>query len=886
MKKSYKSIFIVSLFSVLVATNAASAAGQLDPTFVAEILRERKNISMTKDHLSKIHLLLACAKDESDLTDVTLTKCCVLAGVGDEAACKQQTLDIVAKSVAVQAPNSGSEILCGQNMIRLEFGQSRDDNEFLFESKANYDMVKDNIQGLDGVEEFRHSDTYVNINKGKVYECDNGSCTNGTTVEMSAGHVFKGQVIYQQVRYRCDNNEWKTVDTAAGVCGATTVEYNNQSREDDEFLFSSEQVYKDLNGSFKQTKNGQVFECDNSACQYGEVVTLPAGHVFKGQVIANERSYKCRIEDFNDYWVPLDRVVDSGIQVKTACTIDSKGVESTEWNNNKKCVVKSCQKGYDFIYDKDGDKIGCKEIKVNTPCQHDWKHVKEAVYNADRICVPYACEDGYTHQTDKNGKILSADCIEYTTVEDVVIVGKQEGAPCSPEDLERQNATAGHYINNGVEISCFATACPSGAYLVKVDGAEMGYCYHESACTGYTKLNIIDGKYTDRQCVREKFEPLTVGKVTTLGIPTIGQAPALSMSTFEPQAKSESQINADNKRQEVAQDIANIDAQAQAKKDKILQEAAEDAERERLGLNLIEYDKLKKARKELGESAPAVDINSLDEATRKKLERVDIDAQKDKERAIEKYEKSVERDAERAERKAERAAEKAERDAERAAEQQKKQAGLDVLADAQKRAAEKKQAVASAQTSETTSGASQQSAPSQPAGYSSDSEFVVNDYSSHVRCQTLISQGGGWVEAGNKCIKTTGTPSSSTSSTAGVSSAATTARQDRNEQLKQQERAAPAYEPTQSATKSAVSESGVWTKVYEFERKISPDDVNTEAMALEQRVISTARGDYARENGVTSGFYSEVNVVDKKRTYNFQDGIANFMFKVELKISK
>jgi hypothetical protein len=256
-----------------------------------------------------------------------------------------------------------------------------------------------------------------------------------------------------------------------------------------------------------------------------------------------------------------------------------------------------------------------------------------------------------------------------------------------------------------------------------------------------------------------------------LDIPTINDlpSPTISLSTLGSTVKSESQINADKKRQEVAQDIADINAKAQAKKQRILQEAAEDAERERLGMTLVQYNELKQARKELGESAPAIDAGSLDDATRKKLDRVDADAQKDKERAIEKYEKSVERDAERAERKAEReaekverdaerAAKKAEKDAERAAEQQKKQAGLDVLADAKRRAAEKKQAATSAQTSETTSGAAQQSAPAQPAGYSSDSEFVVNDYSSHVRCQTLISQGGGWVEAGNKCIKTTGTP--------------------------------------------------------------------------------------------------------------------------------
>lgn len=855
MKKSYKSISIISLFSVLAATNAASAAGQLDKSIVAQIIREKTIVTTTEKEIFTLAKFTVCTNEEPNLDVINLTKCCIASEMGDEATCKQQTLDIVEKSTVTPGANSGGKILCGQNMIRLAFGQSRNADEFLFETKSDYDMVKDNIQGLGADETFRHSDTYV---KNKVYECDDESCNRGSVVTMPAGHVFKGSSVGSSQMYMCDtagmnDDRWRTVKMIDGQkC--------------------PENQYNMLLGknfpTYRHTADGKTYVVWDS--------NLPNDFV-NGCLESEEQSFEPYVTECNP-----------GIEHAI------RGI----YNENGICTLAECERGY---IDKGNL---CEQIIPNvTICENGqagtgvWVGVKSFVYNEKYECVVNECEDNALPEVDEDGVKY---CIAGGNVlDEVVVVGKRGGAPCSPEDLRAQNATAGRYVNNGVEMKCFATECPSGAYLVKINGVEQGYCHHESACPEFKKLNIIDGKYTDKQCVREKFEPLIQGKISLLDIPSVSDmpSPTIPLSTLGSTVKSESQINADKKRQEVAQDIADINAKAQAKKQKILQEAAEDAERERLGMTLVRYNELKLARKELGESAPAIDAGSLDDATRKKLDRVDADAQKDKERAIEKYEKSVERDAERAERKAEREAEKAERDAERAAkkaekdaeraaEQQKKQAGLDVLADAKRRAAEKKQAAASAQTSETTSGASQQSAPAQPAVSNSDSEFIIYGENDRVRCQTLKSQYGGWVEAGNKCIRTTGTPSSSTSSTAGVSSAATTARQDRNEQLKQQERAAPAYESTQSATKSAVSESGVWTKVYEFERKISPDDVNTEAMALEQRVISTARGDYARENGVTSGFYSEVNVVDKKRTYNFQDGIANFTFKVELKISK
>ncbi len=730
------------------AASAVSGAGMLAAYGTFALLNEslvaekvERWISVERDKIKKYAAFSICIEEETQLGAVSMVECCMKSEVGTEEECKAKVLEVVREqsTYATPAPNSGSKILCGQNMIRLAFGQSRNGNEFLFETKSDYDMVKDNVQGFGADETFRHSDTYV---KNKVYECDDESCNRGSVVTMPAGHVFKGKSVSGSQMYMCDTagvkDRWRTVKMIDG-----------QKCPENQYNILSGKNFP----TYRHTADGKtyvVWDSNFSDDFVNGCLESESDNCEKGFVWNNG---KCE-QIVYSYVTECNPGIDHAI----------RGV----YNESRVCELAECERGYVIKGSV------CEKIIPNvTICENGqagtgvWVGVKSFVYNEKYECVVNECTDNALPEVDEDGVKY---CIAGGNVlDEVVVVGKRGGAPCSPEDLRAQNATAGRYVNNGVEMKCFATACPSGAYLVKVNGVEQGYCYHEYACPRSTMLNIIDGKYTDKQCL--KMEPLMQGKISLLDIPTVSDmpSPTISLSTLGSTVKSESQINADKKRQEVAQDIADINAKAQAKKQKILQEAAEDAERKKLGMTLVQYNELKLARKELGESAPAIDAGSLDDATRKKLDRVDIDAQKDKDRAIEKYEKSVERDAERAERKAEREAEKAERDAERAAkkaekeaeraaEQQKKQAGLDVLADAKRRAAEKKQAAASAQTSETTSGVSQQSAPSQPAGYSSGSEFAVNDYSSHVRCQTLISQGGGWVEAGNKCIKTTGTP--------------------------------------------------------------------------------------------------------------------------------
>ena len=76
------------------------------------------------------------------------------------------------------------------------------------------------------------------------------------------------------------------------------------------------------------------------------------------------------------------------------------------------------------------------------------------------------------------------------------------GADCAADDLP-QYATAGTYIDNGVDVVCAATACQSGTYLVMNSaGVSQGWCVASTYCTDTnTHLNIIDGTKTDLQCV-------------------------------------------------------------------------------------------------------------------------------------------------------------------------------------------------------------------------------------------------------------------------------------------------------------------------------------------------------------------------------------------------
>lgn len=91
----------------------------------------------------------------------------------------------------------------------------------------------------------------------------------------------------------------------AGSCGMNKITLSgiNQYPSDNEFLFDSKAAYDsapDNNGT--HTISGKVYECDNEYCSKGQSVSLGPGHVFKGQVINEYRTYFCNTSGADDHW--------------------------------------------------------------------------------------------------------------------------------------------------------------------------------------------------------------------------------------------------------------------------------------------------------------------------------------------------------------------------------------------------------------------------------------------------------------------------------------------------------------------------------------------------------------------------------------------------------
>ena len=95
--------------------------------------------------------------------------------------------------------------------------QEPDDNEFLYVTKDAYDLSK---QGYE-------NSGKKNSGDGHAYECDmgkSGGCGRLDVVTMPFGHVFKGKVINEEVKYQCRNqgifdNRWVVVED--GICHTT-----------------------------------------------------------------------------------------------------------------------------------------------------------------------------------------------------------------------------------------------------------------------------------------------------------------------------------------------------------------------------------------------------------------------------------------------------------------------------------------------------------------------------------------------------------------------------------------------------------------------------------------------------------------------------------------
>lgn len=105
---------------------------------------------------------------------------------------------------------------------------------------------------------------------------------------------------------------------AAKTCGPEVLGYSgNQDPDDNEFLYASKSQFDAAKAGYENTNHttsgsGKGYECDNEHCSNTSIVDMPAGHVFKGEVINHKETYQCQAnkwDDFDDYWYPVGKGV-------------------------------------------------------------------------------------------------------------------------------------------------------------------------------------------------------------------------------------------------------------------------------------------------------------------------------------------------------------------------------------------------------------------------------------------------------------------------------------------------------------------------------------------------------------------------------------------------
>jgi len=197
---------------------------------------------------------------------------------------------------------------CGINKIVLSgWNQFPADNEFLYSNINAWNSVKNETK----------NGTYT-VSGGLAYECDNEYCPHNTPITLPAGHYFEGKPVSHQQTYYCHTNGlresrwWPSEEhfekKKEKVCGESSVSFDGQSADDDEFLYSSMTAYNSVkNRADGGTVNGLVYECDNDHCKNNKQQQMPANHVFQGIEVPYATTYICRGPGIGqqDRWVEV-----------------------------------------------------------------------------------------------------------------------------------------------------------------------------------------------------------------------------------------------------------------------------------------------------------------------------------------------------------------------------------------------------------------------------------------------------------------------------------------------------------------------------------------------------------------------------------------------------
>lgn len=277
----------------------------------------------------------------------------------------------------------------------------------------------------------------------------------------------------------------------AGECGENKIEMSYfQVADHDEFLFEKENDFKtSYNLPQKKLTNldDKVYICNPDNCQPGKIISMPKNHVFKGKTISEPKTYVCK-QSGDYYWRPIQTNLQKCPNDKFN-QLEQTGFKPKRFEQGNKNIIFWDSSIHNEYFD------ACIESETNTSTTQ----TSDASATSTGTSSANNANNGQTAATNNNpGKTNNA---EQDDNADANQPTKTVGQQCDTDDLKKQNATAGVYKKNGKDITCFATACPKDAYLVKKDGTEQGYC-RKPQCSPDQESNIINDKYIDikNQC--------------------------------------------------------------------------------------------------------------------------------------------------------------------------------------------------------------------------------------------------------------------------------------------------------------------------------------------------------------------------------------------------
>jgi len=401
--------------------------------------------------------------------------------------------------------------VCGPAVISFVGAQAPDDDEFLYESKYEYDLAKAGWKNT----------AHENSGDGRAYECDgrvvSNACIHGSKVDMPAGHVFNGNVVNKAETYICNaawyhGDGWEVytggkckipgrgnLDVGQQIENVSRVECSGLSKTTSDELVSLWTIYCD---------NGPKIVCRPAKCIDNYEVSADGNKCEpKGPVAP----VKC--EGANEINAPeeiiLTTVCPQCQQIKKDQCVDKdmfacyKAIKyrpnnakwNAVWNDMNACICTPANK-----YEWSKDKGTCVEKKVVDKCDQ----LKAQGASEVRLAC---CRAGGATVWKSGAPITSTDksdctCVDSSKTWDGAQCVGGSTPPLTPADCKWQSFT---YVNclNGREIVSGTTFVIPGAELNGLScdqysakyGSDVGFL-RDKFCgdSRYTKEVVLDAQ--------------------------------------------------------------------------------------------------------------------------------------------------------------------------------------------------------------------------------------------------------------------------------------------------------------------------------------------------------------------------------------------------------